>query len=261
MQRMDLQLKGHTALITGAHRGTGLVIARHLLREGTRVLVHGFEQAAVRDAVLELGAGIAVTGDIRTDDGASGVIDACLAEGVDILINNYGTAESGSWDRSGTDDWIDAYQKNVLSAQRLIRGLLPSLREKTWARIINLGTVGSTRPNAIMPHYYAAKGALATLTVSLARELAGTGIRINLVSPGLILTPEVMSANLERGRRKGWGDTWEAVEPHVAADIPIGRIVRREEVADLVAFLASPLADGIHGQNFRIDGGALSIVS
>jgi len=71
----------------------------------------------------------------------------------------------------------------------------------------------------------------------------------------------VMSANLERGRRKGWGETWEAVEPHVAADIPIGRIVRREEVADLVAFLASPLADGIHGQNFRIDGGALSIVS
>jgi NAD(P)-dependent dehydrogenase (short-subunit alcohol dehydrogenase family) len=258
---MDLQLKGHTALVTGAHRGTGLVIARHLLREGARVLVHGFEPAATEAAVKELGGGIPVTADIRTDDGANALIDGCLAEGVDILINNYGTAESGSWDRSGTDDWIDAYQKNVLSAQRLIRGLLPSFRKRAFARIINLGTVGSTRPNAVMPHYYAAKGALATLTVSLARELAGTGIRVNLVSPGLILTPEVMAANLERGRRKGWGDTWEAIEARVAADIPIGRIVRREEVADLVVFLASPLADGIHGQNLRIDGGALSIVS
>lgn len=258
---MDLKLNGHTAIVTGGWRGTGLTIARHLLREGARVLVHGFDAPAVDDAVRELGGGIAVTGDIRTDAGARPVIDTCLAEGVDILVNNYGTAEAGSWARSGSDDWIDAYEKNVLSAQRLIQGLLPAFRAKPWARILNLGTVGSTRPNAIMPHYYAAKGALATMTVSLARELAGTGIRVNLVSPGLILTPEVMAANLERGRRKGWGDTWEEIEPHVAADIPIGRIVRREEVADLVVFLASPLADGIHGQNFRIDGGGLSIVS
>ncbi len=258
---MDLKLNGHTAIVTGGYRGTGLTIARHLLREGARVLVHGFDDAAVRTTITELGGGIPVIGDIRTDEGARSVIERCLNEDVDILINNYGTAESGSWDKSDSDQWIDAFQKNVLSAQRLIQGLLPSLREKSWARIINLGTVGSTRPNAIMPHYYAAKGALATMTVSLARELAGTSIRVNLVSPGLILTPEVMAANLERGRRKGWGETWEEIEPYVAADIPIGRIVRREEVADLVTYLASPLADGIHGQNFRIDGGALSIVS
>jgi NAD(P)-dependent dehydrogenase (short-subunit alcohol dehydrogenase family) len=258
---MDLKLKGHTALVTGGWRGTGLIIARHLLREGAGVLVHGFDATAVDDAIRELGAGIAVTGDIRTDAGARQVIEACLAEGVDILVNNYGTAEPGSWDQSGSGDWIDAYEKNVLSAQRLIRGLLPAFRAKPWARILNLGTVGSTRPNATMPHYYAAKGALATMTVSLARELAGTGIRVNLVSPGMILTPEVMAAHLERGRRKGWGETWEEIEPHVAADVPIRRIVRREEVADLVAFLASPLADGIHGQNYRIDGGGLSVVS
>ncbi|MFK7915768.1 MAG: SDR family NAD(P)-dependent oxidoreductase, partial [Pseudomonadales bacterium] len=129
-----------------------------------------------------------------------------------------------------------------------------------WGRIINLGTVGSTSPNARMPHYYSAKGALATMNASLAKELAGTGVRVNLVSPGLIATPEVQAAYIAKGKKQGWGDTWEAVEPHVAKDIPIGRISRREEIADLVCFLASPRADAIHGQNIRIDGGQLGIV-
>ena len=130
-----------------------------------------------------------------------------------------------------------------------------------WGRIINLGTVGSTRPNSRMPAYYSAKGALATMTVSLAKEIAATGVRVNLVSPGLILTPEVEAAYLKKGRKEGWGETWEEVEPHVAKDIPIKRIARREEVASLVAYLASPLADAIHGQNYRIDGGSVDIVS
>ena len=99
------------------------------------------------------------------------------------------------------------------------------------------------------------------MTVSLAKEVAGTGIRVNLVSPGLILTPEVEAAYLERGRKRGWGDSWTDVEPHVAAEIPIGRIARREEVADLVVFLASDRADAIHGQNIKIDGGALDVVT
>lgn len=258
---MNLKLTGHTAVVTGSHRGTGLVIARHLLREGAVVLVHGFTADQAQAAVAELGAGIAVAGDICSDDGAQKLIDTCLEHHVDILVNNYGTADAGDWTKSDSSAWIDAYEKNVLSAQRLIRGLLPTMKARGWGRILNLGTIGSTRPNAIMPHYYSAKGALAAMTVSLAREVAGTDIRVNLVSPGLILTPEVEAAHLERGRRKGWGTTWAEIEPHVSADIPIGRIVRREEVADLVAFLASPLADAIHGQNVRIDGGAVSIVS
>jgi len=258
---MNLELSGHTALVTGSYRGTGYSIARHLLDEGAQVLVHGFDEDAARTAVASLGGGVPVAGDICTDAGADELLRACSGFPVDILVNNYGTAQAGDWTDSDAGAWIDAYEKNVLSAQRMIRRFLPGLRANGWGRILNLGTIGSTRPNAIMPHYYAAKGALATMTVSLARELAGTGIRVNLVSPGLILTPEVEAANLERGRRKGWGTTWEEIEPHVATDIPIGRIVRRHEVADLVAFLASPRADAIHGQNFRIDGGSLSIVS
>jgi NAD(P)-dependent dehydrogenase (short-subunit alcohol dehydrogenase family) len=143
----------------------------------------------------------------------------------------------------------------------LIQHCLPALTQRGWGRVINLGTVGSTSPNSRSPHYYAAKGALATMTVSLAKEVAGTGVGVNLVSPGMISTPEVIASYMQRSQRKGWGDTWEEVEPQVAKDIPIRRLVTREEVANLVVYLCSPLADGIHGQNIRVDGGALGTVT
>jgi NAD(P)-dependent dehydrogenase (short-subunit alcohol dehydrogenase family) len=263
---MQLGLEGSSALVTGSYRGTGLIIARQLLDEGVRVWVHGLEPGQAEEATAELGGGEPVCGDIRSEAGTAELLRALDGASPDILINNYGAATAGTWTDADSDAWIDAYQINVLSAARLIRKLLPAMRapgrdRPIAPRIINLGTVGSTRPNPTNPHYYAAKGALATLTISLAREVAGTGVRVNLVSPGLILTPEVKAAYLESGRRRGWGETWEEVEAHVARDIPIGRIVTREEVAALVVFLASPLADGIHGQNIRVDGGALGILT
>jgi 3-oxoacyl-[acyl-carrier protein] reductase len=260
---MDLQLSGHTALVTGSHRGTGLAIAARLLHEGATVLVHGFVLADATGACETIGGGVPVSGDITSDQGASLLVERCreVAPPIDILVNNYGTAAAGHWADTATDAWLHMYQHNVLSAQRMIHRLLATLRGRGWGRIINLGTVGSTRPAARMPHYYAAKGALATLTMSLAKEVAGTGITVNLISPGLIRTAEVEASYLALGRRNGWGETWDAVEPHVAAEIPIGRIVRRDEVADLVAYLASPRADAIHGQNIRIDGGALGVLT
>ena len=202
---MDLAIAGKSALITGSHRGTGEVIAHRLAQEDVTVFVHGFEPGQAESVASTIPHAVAVSGDITTDDGANQVIEACLAErgNVDILVNNYGTAAGGTWESAGEAQWLDMYQKNVLSAQRMIQGLLSGMREAGWGRIINLGTVGSTRPNRRMPHYYAAKAALANLTVSLAKEVAGAGITVNLVSPGLILTPEVEASYLERGRKNG----------------------------------------------------------
>ena len=261
---MDLELTGKTALVTGSHRGTGKVIARQLLAEGAKVLVHGFEEQVAAETAAELANGsrevLAVWGDPTNETGAEELCRQLDAFEIDLLVNNYGTASRGSWLESDDADWTFAYQHNVLSAQRLIRYLLPGMKERGFGRILNLGTIGSTSPRKQMPHYYAAKGALATLTASLAREVGDSGVRVNLVSPGLIRTPEVEQHFLEVGRKKGWGTTWKEIEPHVARDAPIGRIATRQEVADLVVFLCSPRADAIHGQNIRIDGGVLNIV-
>ncbi len=257
---MDLALNHKVALVTGSHRGTGQIIAKTLIQEGARVLVHGMTQEQAEASVAELGSGTAVWGDIVTGDGTQELLAQCQEFAVSILINNFGAADAGNWQTQDEAAWLLAYQKNVLSAQRLIAAMLPSMTLLPWARIINLGTVGSTAPNARMPAYYAAKGALANMTVGLAKEVAGSNIRVNLVSPGMILTPEVEANYMRMAAQKNWGDTWEEVEAQIAKDIPIRRISRREEVAGLVAFLCSPIADAIHGQNIRMDGGQLGIV-
>ena len=258
---MDLALNNKVALVTGSHRGTGQIIAKTLLHEGANVLVHGMTQQQAEDSVSALGAGVPVWGDIVTREGSDELLAQCERFDTSILVNNFGAADAGTWQSQDEDDWLLAYQKHVLSAQRLITGMLPKMSNMPWARIINLGTVGSTSPNARMTGYYAAKGALANMTIGLAKEVAGTDIRVNLVSPGMIHTPEVEQNYMRVAAKKNWGDTWEEVEAHVAKDIPIRRISRREEVAGLVAFLCSPMADAIHGQNIRIDGGQLGVVN
>ena len=258
---MDFSLTNKTALVTGSYRGTGFAIAQTLLAEGANVLVHGITATQAETAVAELGGGVPVWGDISQEAGCKTLLDACANHTIQILINNYGGADPSTWLDSSGDDWHSAFEKNVLSAQRITQALLPALLVGSWARIINIGTVGSTRPNARMPAYYAAKGALATMTMSLAKEVAGSAIRVNLVSPGIILTPEVKAAYLKRGKAKGWGTEWAEIEAKVAADIPTRRVTRREEVAALVAFLCSEQSDAIHGQNLRIDGGQLDVLT
>jgi NAD(P)-dependent dehydrogenase (short-subunit alcohol dehydrogenase family) len=262
---MNLQLDGKTAFISGSSKGSGELIAQTLASEGATVIFHSNAQAGKSERAKNIKHCHWVCGDLATDDGAASVIAQVLAAvgHVDILVNNYGTAGAGKWGKSSTEDWLDMYQKNVLSATRLIDGFSPEMKRHNWGRIIQLGTIGSHQPNSIMPHYYAAKGALATLGVSLTKELSNTGITVNTVSPGLIHTEEVEAGYRIRAEKKGWGDDWDTIVKHiVATDFPnpTGRLATRQEIADLVAFLCSPKAAYINGQNIRIDGGAVRYV-
>jgi len=262
---MNLGLTNKVALVTGSNRGTGFVIASSLASEGAIVLVHSLKEGDSAEAAEQIPNSIAVSGDITTEDGTTNLTAQInnLSQKIDILVNNYGTAGAGNWDSLSSDDWIDMYQKNSLSIMRLIKAFSPHLKASAQGRIVNLGTVGSTRPKKRMPHYYASKGALAVMTVSLAKEFAGTDVTVNLVSPGLIRTPEVEAAYLERARREEWGDTWEQIESHIAENFapnPLGRIATRQEVANVVSFLCSQAASFVNGQNIRVDGGAVDII-
>ncbi|NNL67706.1 MAG: SDR family oxidoreductase [Myxococcales bacterium] len=261
---MDLGLSGRKALVTGSFRGTGAAIARRLAAEGARVRVHGFDAgptAAVAASIREAGSDAEpVVGDLSSDEGVAEI--AAAAGDVDVLVASYGTADGGDW-QSPSAAWLEAYQKNVLSAVRVIHAFLPGMRARGFGRIVLLGTIGTTRPAARMPHYYAAKASLPALTLSLAKEVAGSGVTVNLVSPGILATEEVRKSLTERAHRKGRSTAWADVEREAAGSfLPnlVGRIGRPEEVADVVAFLASERAAFVTGANWRIDGGATDAV-
>ncbi len=256
---MDFGIAGKTALVSGSHRGTGEMIANTLAAEGAEVIWHGLKQDDI------VGKSRSVWGDIATTTGCAQVVEQLQAINahVDILVNNYGTASAGKWGKSSESDWLDMYQKNVLSVARLCEAVIPGMKQEGWGRIVNLGTIGSHQPNSIMPHYYAAKGALATLGVSLTKELSGSGITVNTVSPGYIRTPELEAGFRLKAEKKGWGEDWADIERKIVeTEFPNAceRLATREEVAELVAFLCSERAAFINGQNIRIDGGAVRYV-
>lgn len=250
---MNLNLENKHVLVTGSHRGTGQVIADRFKEVGARVLYHSMGEPKDPDGDL-------LWGDITTDSGADQVISQLRArtEGIDVLVNNYGEAKRGDWESSDSEDWHRLYDINTVSVVRMVQRCLPLMSK--GGRIINLGTIGSTRPNSVMPHYYAAKGALANLTVSLAKQLGPQGITVNLVSPGLIRTPEVETAYMKRAIKEGWGNSFDEAEAEITRAFfpnPLGRVATREEVANVVLFLASSMATFVNGQNIRVDGGAV----
>jgi 3-oxoacyl-[acyl-carrier protein] reductase len=267
---MDLGLRRKVALVSGAHRGTGAGIARQLAAEGATVLVHGFEDgqadgtvAAIRDAG---GDGYAVHGDLRTDHGADRIVEQAheVAGRVDILVNNYGLAEGGAWFEQSSASWFDVYDKNVVTGVRLVHRLVPSMRDRGFGRVVFVSTVGATRPGTQHPQYYAAKTALLGLTVSLAKELARTGITVNTVSPAMIATTEILATFAERARAQGLPDDPASVEQlmlQTSMQNLTDRVATPDDIGRFVAFVVSEAAWHLTGAHLRIDGGASDAVT
>lgn len=268
---MDLQLTGKRALVTGSSGGIGAAIAQTLASEGAAVVVHGRNEERANQVAEEIrhngGKAFVAVGDLSIDAEAQHVAEQSLTAfgGVDILINNAGGAEAQkSWTETSLENWTATYNNNTIAAVRLIKLLVPQMKSQGWGRIIQIASGVATQPGAIGADYSAAKAAMVNLTVSLAKELAETGITVNTVTPGTILTSGLERVVREIASVRGWGTNWAELEKRAVSEVwpnPTGRVGRVEDIATLVTFVASPLAGFINGANLRVDGGNIMSIN
>lgn len=264
---MDLRLGGRRALVTGSSSGIGAEIARMLGREGVRIVVHGRNieraQAVASEIAAEGGRAATAIGDLTVDAELRNVIGAAEAafDGIDIVVNSAGgtaVETAHSWLESPADEWMSSYQHNALPAVRLAQAFVPRMRERGWGRVIQIASRHADMPDPDFGPYGAAKAAVRNLTVSLSKELAGSGVTANAVAPSMIWTSLAQPWFKQIAQEQGSQDP-RVGEEYAIKNLfhqPVERAGRPEDVAAAVCFLASPLADYITGSTLRVDGGA-----
>lgn len=266
---MDLKLHDKVALVTGSSRGIGKAIVTALAQEGAAVLVHGRDlqrASAVADEIAGTGGRAhAIAADIEDDAQVLTAIQTVADKvgRIDILVNNAGGSSSRTepWPGVSSDTWQSTFNRNVLAALRFTAQVLPAMMEADWGRIVNISSDAAIMPPASGADYAGSKAALAAITSSMSKAVAGKGITVNTISPGTIHSDKLDAKFRELGARLNktaadapWREIERAVLPLVG-QIPVGRVGTVEELADVAAFLCSPLASYVTGANIRVDGG------
>jgi NAD(P)-dependent dehydrogenase (short-subunit alcohol dehydrogenase family) len=254
---MDLELEGKVAVVTGASKGIGLAIVRTLAAEGARV-VGG---ALTVDSLEGIDGVTAVAVDLVDPDGSARLVrEAVDRHGrIDVLVNNVGGVKlrlSGFLDVSD-DDFERSMQLNFFAALRATRAAVAEMLEQGGGAIVNVASVNSFfHPDGLVIDYGAAKAALLNVAKALSQELGPRGIRINSVSPGPVATDLWLGEHgVAATIAAATGSDADAVREQAIASMPTGRFTTPEEVATLVALLASPRTRNVTGSNYVIDGG------
>jgi len=264
---MDLALKNKVAIITGGSVGIGLAVADALAQEGVHLALCARDEARVAAKAKEISDkyGVKAIG-VRADVSKAAEIDSFLTvvgrefDGVDILINNAGTGSEEKIMDAPDERWQYYWDLHVMAAIRMSRGVVPLMRKREGGVILNNGSICTIQPLYYEPIYNTTKAALAMFSKCLANELIGENIRVNLINPGLVRTPDwEKTAKLLTA---GTDQTFEQYLDKLAKDkTPIGRFCSPEELAYFFVFLCSPRASYCVGSSYYVDGGWLNVVN
>jgi len=259
---MDLGLAGKVAVVGASSRGLGRASALALAREGARVTICARTEADLEVAAADIraqtgGEVLAVPADLTTAAGVDSVVAATVERfgGVDVLVNNSGGPALGKFGDFTDDDWRQGFEVVTLNFVRFVRAVLPHMREQRWGRVIGIQSSSVKQPVENIDLSNGIRPGIAGLAKAIMPDLAGDGITINLVLPGMFLTSR-LSPGLGRGDAAADRALEEQLAP-LAATIPVRRLGQPIELGSLVAFLASEQAAYITGAVFQIDGGSI----
>ncbi len=263
---MDLGLKDKVAVVTGGSVGIGLGVARTFASEGAHVVIAARDKDRVQEAAHAIEAefgtrAVAQACDVATPEGCATLIEATRAAfgGCDILVNNAGTGSNETILDAPDEKWQGYWDLHVMAAVRLARGLVPLMAPRGGGAILNNASICATQPLWYEPIYNVTKAALLMLSKTMSTEFIPMNIRVNTVSPGLILTPDWIKTAKQLSAPNG-GD-WEGYLQGVADEhAPIKRFGTVQELADFMVFLCSPRASYAVGSTYHYDGGMLRTI-
>jgi NAD(P)-dependent dehydrogenase (short-subunit alcohol dehydrogenase family) len=258
---MDLKLKEKLALVTGSTKGIGRAIAKLLAQEGGRVIVNGRMQESVDKALSEIREEVP---DARLEAFAGDLSDAAVADQlvrrfpeVEILVNNLGIFRPQPFEEIPDEEWRRFFEVNVLSGVRLSRRYLPGMKKRNWGRIVFISSESGIQIPVEMIHYGMTKTALLAVSRGIAESCAGTGVTSNAVLPGPTFSAGVEEFVSTLSGGQPFADFQQEFFEKMRPSSLLRRFATTEEVANLVAYLCSPLSAATNGAALRVDGGVI----
>jgi 3-oxoacyl-[acyl-carrier protein] reductase len=258
---MELGLKGKRAIVMAASRGLGYASALGLAREGCQLIVCSRDQARIEAAAAtitkETGAAVkALVADVSSASEATRLVDAAVSAygGLEIVVHNAGGPPAGETLQMTEEQWQKAFEQNLLSFTRIVGAAAPEMKKAGYGRVVTIASSSIKQPIPNLALSNALRAGVWGIAKTLSRELAPQGILVNVIAPGRIDTERI--AELDQANAQKSGKSVEDVRKTSIAGIPLGRLGRPEELANLVVFLASQAGSYITGQAITVDGAA-----